>query len=121
MRMTSFMLSVTVCLALVGAFVAGHYVGESDARDAGADTAFHLDASRSAEAFGIANSVRQALRESKPSQAELLVVRYAAQKARSLAACAASPECAAAVGRLMPAKAQLDEALAAERALRNQR
>jgi hypothetical protein len=121
MRITNFLLSITVCLAIFGAYVAGHYMGESDGREAGADATFNLDASRSAEAFMIASSVRQALRESKPAQAELVVVRYAALKAPSLVACSSSPDCAASVGRLMPTKAQLEEALVAERAMRDQR
>lgn len=120
MRITNFLLAITVCLAIVGAYIAGHYMGESDGREAGADAMFNLDALRSAEAFVIANSVRQALRESKPAQAEVAVVRYAARKAPSLVACASSSDCAASVGRLMPTKAQLDEALAADRAARNQ-
>lgn len=120
MRITNFLLAITVCLAIAGAYIAGHYMGESEGREASADATFNLDALRSAEAFMIANSVRQALRESKPAQAELAVVRYAARKAPSLAACSSSPDCAASVGRLMPTKAQLEETLAAERAARNQ-
>jgi hypothetical protein len=119
MRVTNFLLAITVCLAIAGAYLAGHYVGEADGREAGADATFNLDALRSAEAFTIANSVRQALRESRPAQAELEVVRYAARKAPSLVACSSSPECAASVGRLMPTKAQLAEMIAAERAARN--
>ena len=118
MRVTNLILPVTVCLAIAGAFVAGYYVGESDGRDTGAGVAFNREASRSAEAFMLASSVRQALRESKPAQAELVVVRDAALKVPSLLGCQASPDCAAAVGRNMPTKAQLDEALAADRAMR---
>lgn len=120
MRITNLLLQTTVCLAIIGAYIAGYYMGESAGRDAGADVTFNLDATRSAEAFMLASSVRQALRESKPAQAELAVVRYAALKAPSLVACSSSPDCAASVGRLMPTKAQLEEALAADRALRAQ-
>jgi hypothetical protein len=120
MRITDIILSTIVCCALIGAYVAGHYVGESEGREAGAEAMFNRDASHSAEAFMVASSVRQALRESKPAQAEFVVVRYAALKAPSLVACSSSRDCAASVGRLMPTKAQLQEALAAERAMRNQ-
>lgn len=118
MRITSFLLSILACLALAGAYFAGHYLGESEGREAVADAVFHLDASRSAEAFRMASSVRQALRESNAAQAELMVVRFAALKAPSLVACSSSPGCAASVGRLLPTKAQLDEAIVAERATR---
>jgi hypothetical protein len=118
MRITNFLLLLVVCLALAAAYFFGHSMGESDGREATADAVFNLDASRSAEAFKLASTVRQALRESKPDHAELEVVRYAALKAPSLAACASSPGCAASVGRLMPTKAQLQEALAAERAMK---
>jgi len=107
-------------LAIAGAFFAGHYVGEAQGREAAGDARFQLDALRSAEAFLFAGSVRQALRESKPAQAELAAVRHAARKVPSLVACSASRECAASVGKLMPTKAQLDEALAAEKALKSQ-
>ena len=121
MRTTSFLLSLLVFLAIAGAYFAGHYMGEFDGREASGDARFHLDALRSAEAFVFVGSIRQALRESKPAQAELAAVRHAARKVPSLVACSASPECAASVGRLMPTKAQLDEALAAERALKGQK
>lgn len=120
MRTTSFLLSLLVCLAIAGAYFAGHYMGEADGRDAAGEAHFHLDALRGAEAFLFAGSVRQALRESKPARAELAAVRHAARKVPSLVACSASPECAASVGRLLPTKAQLEEALAAERALKGQ-
>lgn len=120
MRTTSFLLSLLVCLAIAGAYFAGHYMGESEGREAVGDARFHLDALRSAEAFRFAGSVRQALRESRPAQAELLAVRHAARKVPSLVACSSSPECAASVGRLMPTKAQLEEALAAEREMKGQ-
>jgi hypothetical protein len=120
MRITDIVVPVTVCVAIVGAYVAGHYMGEFDGREAGADAMFNQDASRSAEAFIVASSIRQALRESKPDKAERVAVRFAALKAPSLVACSKSPDCAAKVGPLMPTKAQLDEALAAERALRGQ-
>jgi hypothetical protein len=118
MQITNLILPITVCLASVGAYVAGYYMGESDGREAGAGTVFNLDASRSAEAFMLASSVRQALRESKPAQAELAVARYAALRVPSLVACRSSPDCAASVGGLMPTKAQLEEALVADRAMR---
>ena len=118
MHITSLVLPTTVCIALVGAYIGGHYMGESDGREADAGALFNLDASRSAEAFQMVTNVRQALRQSKPDQADMVLVRYAALKAPSLSACAASPECAAEVGPLMPTKAQLEEALAAERAYR---
>lgn len=121
MRITSLILPITVCLAIIGGYVAGYYMGEADGRDDGAGAMFNLDASRSAEALVLASNVRQALRESKPAQAELAIVRYAALRVPSLVACRSSPECAASVGPLMPAKAQLDEALAADRAMRGQR
>jgi len=118
MRVTNIILFITGCLAMVGAYIAGHYMGEFAGRDVGADVSFNLDASRSAEAFAVANSIRQALRESKPAKADALAARYAALKVPSLAACQASPECVERVGRLMPTKAQLDEVLAAEKAMR---
>ena len=117
MRVTNLVLPVTVSLAIMGAFAAGYYVGESAGRERGADMLFNLDATRSAEGFMLAASVRQALHESKPEKADAAVVRYSALKAPSLAACRASPDCAASVGRLMPTKAQLEEALAADRRL----
>ena len=120
MRTTSVLLSLLVCLAIAGSYVAGHYMGEAEGRDAAGDARFHLDSLRSAEAFLFAGSVRQALRESSPAKAELAAVRYAARKVPSLVACSASPECAASVGQQMPTKAQLDEALAAERSLKGQ-
>ena len=119
MRTTDLILSITVSLAAVVGYVAGYYMGESDGRDTGAGVTVNLDAARSAEAFMLASSVRQALRESKPAQAELAVVRYAALRVPSLLACQSSPNCATAVGQTMPTKAQLDEALAADRATRS--
>ena len=121
MRITSLILPITVCLATIGGYAAGYYMGEADGREAGADAMFNLDASRSAEALVLASNVRLALRESKPVQAELAVVRYAALKVPSLVACHSSPDCAASVGPLLPRKAQLEEALAADRAMRGQR
>ncbi|MFC5497899.1 hypothetical protein ACFPOE_10180 [Caenimonas terrae] len=120
MRTTSLGLLILVCLAIAGAYFAGHYMGQADAQDGTADAVFYADAARSAESFATAASIRQALRESDPARAELLAVRDAALKVPSLVACAASPECAAAVGARLPTKAQLDEALAARRALREQ-
>lgn len=87
MRITSLILPMTVCLAMVGAYVAGYCMGEADGRDAGAGAMFNLDASGSAEAPVLASNVRQALRESKPAQAELTIVRYAALRVPSLVAC----------------------------------
>ena len=121
MRTTSFLLSAVVCLAIAAAYFFGHYMGIADAQEAGADALFKLDAARSAEAFRLAGSVRQALREGKPSEAELALVHSAALKAPSLAACSASPDCAAAVGRQLPTKAQLQDAVAAERAMNGPR
>jgi hypothetical protein len=121
MRITSLILPITVCLAIVGGYVAGYYMGEADGREAGAGAMFNLDASRSAEALVLASNVRQALRESKQAQAEHAVIRYAALKVPSLVACQSSSDCAASVGPLLPTKAQLDEALAADRAMRGQR
>lgn len=121
MRTTSFLLSALVCLALAAAYFFGHSMGVADAQEAGGDALFKLDATRSAEAFRLASSVRQSLREAKPAEAELALVRYAALKVPSLAACSASPDCAAAVGRQLPTKAQLQESIAAERAMSGQR
>ena len=120
MRITSLILPVTLAIAIAGGYIAGYSMGESDGLEAGAGATFNVDASRSAEAFALASSVRQALRESKPAQAELAVVRYAALKAPTIVACRATPECANSVGRLMPTKAQLEEVLAAEKAIRGQ-
>lgn len=106
---------------MVGGHVAGYYMGEAGGREAGAGAMFNLDASRSVEAIVLASNVRQALRESKPAQAELAVVRYGALKVPSLVACRSSPDCVASVGPLMPTKAQLEEVLAADRAMRGQR
>ena len=119
MRATDLLLPITIGFAAVAGYVAGHAVGESEGLETGAGLAFNRDASRSAEAFVLASSVRQALRESKPAQAELAAIRYAATKVPSLLGCQSSPDCAAAVGRIMPTKAQLDEALAADRAARS--
>jgi hypothetical protein len=121
MRTTNLLLSIIFGVAVIGAFFAGHYMGENEGREAGAGVMFNLDASRSAEAIVLAGSVRQALRESQPAKAELAVVRYAALKAPSVAACLSSPECVASVGRQMPTKAQLEEVLAADKALRQQK
>ena len=118
MRATHLILLATACVAFVGSFVAGYYMGESAGRDTGAAATFNLDAIRSAEAIVLAGNVRQALRESKPAKADEVVVRYAALKAPTVAGCYAAPECMASVGQVMPAKAQLDEVLAADRALR---
>jgi hypothetical protein len=118
MRITSLLLSITVCLAIAGGFIAGYYMGESAGREAGADVAFSMDAARSAEAFAFASSIRQALRDSKPAQAELAAIRYAAMMAPKLLACQSSPDCTASAGRTMPTKAQLEEVVAAHRAMR---
>ena len=119
MRTTSVGLLILVCLAIAGAYFAGHYMGEADARDGNADAVFYAAAARSAESFMTATSIRQALRESNPARAELLAVRDAALKVPSLVACSASAECAAALGWRLPTRAQLEEALAASRALRD--
>jgi len=120
MRITNLILPTTVCLAIAGAYIAGYYMGEFDGREAAAGAVFSLDASRAAEAITLASSVRQALRESKPAKAELVVVRYAALRAPSVVGCHSSPECLASVGRLLPTKAQLEEILVADRAMRGQ-
>lgn len=120
MRITNLILPITVSLAVTGAYIAGYYMGEFNGREAGADAMFNLDASRSAEAIMLAGSVRQALRESEPAKAELAVIRHAALKVPSLVVCHASPDCVASVGRLLPTKVQLEEALAADRATRGQ-
>jgi len=120
MQISSLIFPLTICIAATGAYIGGYYMGEIEGREAGASAMFNLDASRSAEAIVLASSVRQALRESNPARAELLVVRHAALKAPSVVACYASPDCMASVGRLMPPKAQLEEALAAGRAARGQ-
>ncbi|MEZ0306798.1 MAG: hypothetical protein ACAH21_02665 [Ramlibacter sp.] len=121
MRATHLILMATACVAFVGAFVAGFYMGEATGRDAGAAATFNLDATRSAEAIVLATHFRQALREAKPAKAEQAVMRYAALKAPTVSGCYASPDCMAAVGQVMPTKAQLDDVLAADRALRSQK
>jgi len=120
MRIAGLVLPTTFCLAVVGAYVAGYYMGEFNGREAGGDAMFNLDASRSAEAVMLASGVRQALRESKPAEAERVVLRHAALKAQSVVACYSSPNCVVSVGRQMPTKAQLEEVLAADRAIRGQ-
>jgi hypothetical protein len=118
MRANTLILPITFIAATVGAYIAGYYMGEFDGREAGAGVMFNLDASRSAEAIVLAGNVRQALRDAQPAKVELAVVRYAALKAPSVAACYSSPECVASVGRQMPTKAQVEEILAADKALR---
>jgi hypothetical protein len=117
MRLPTFILPTTVFLAIVGAFAAGHYIGQIDAQKAGAAAMHSLDASRSAEAFFAVSNARQALRESKPEHVELVLVRYAALHASALLECSSSPSCVAWVGGRMPTKAQLEEVRATERAM----
>jgi hypothetical protein len=117
MRIQSIFLPFVVFVAVVGAFAAGHYIGQFDAQKAAAAASYNFDASRSAEVFMLVSSARQALRESKPMEAERVLVFYAALQAPRLAECSSSPACAAWVGRMMPTKAQLEEVIAAERTI----
>ena len=118
MRITNIMLPLAVCLAIVGAYAAGHYIGKLDAQGESAVAISNLEASRSAEAFMIASSARQALRNSQPAQAELVLVRYAALQAPALLECSSLPGCAVWVGGLLPTKMQVEDIVAAERATR---
>ena len=59
--------------------------------------------------------VRQALaslRGGRPSDAQVVLVRYAKLKAASLGECAKSPQCSAWAGRFMPTSAELAEVAA---------
>jgi hypothetical protein len=117
MRLSTIILPTAVLLAIASAFAAGRYIGEFDSKKAAGVALSNLDAARSAEAFLMVSSARQALRESKPEKAELLLVRYAALRSGALLECSASPSCAAWVGPLMPTKSQIDEVRTTERAM----
>src|SRR6188768_4246411 len=101
MRIASIILPVAVTVAVLGAYAAGRYIGQHDEQKVVAGAISNLDASRSAEGFMLASTAREALRESKPETAELVLVRYAALKAPALMECSASPACVAWVGKLM--------------------
>jgi hypothetical protein len=117
--MPTFALPVIVALAVVLAFAAGRYVGEQDAKRVSEIAMRNLDASRNAEAFSIVSSAREALKNSEPANAELVLTRYAALKAPALIECSQAASCTAWVAGLMPKRERLEEILAAARSLKD--
>lgn len=115
MRIPNIALPAAVILAVLGAFAAGRFVGAHDAQKLGAIAAFNSDASRSAEAFMIASSARDALK-SEPAKADAILARYAALQVSALTECSVAPSCAASVGKLMPPPSRLEAAVSTARA-----
>jgi hypothetical protein len=109
----SFVAYVAISVAIVGAFLAGRYIGQHDAEKAIQAGIPRIQADHAAEVFKLASSARLALKASMPEQATQILTTWAALKAPALIECRSSPACAAWVGTSMPTQAQLDEVLAA--------
>lgn len=120
MRIQKVLLPLAVLVAVGGAFAAGHYIASHDAEKATRSAVAFIQAEQAAETYKLANSARLALLESKPEQTSQLLTTWAAMQAPALMQCHTSPACAAWVGTALPSQAQLDELLAAERALPTQ-
>lgn len=119
MRIQNLLLTITVLIAVGGAFAAGHYIARHDAQKSSRSAVALIQAEHAAETFKLANNARMALQASKPEQATELLTTWAALKAPALIECSAKPECTAWVGAQMPSKAQLNEVIAADRAQGN--
>jgi hypothetical protein len=119
MRITTVVLPIVVTAAVLGAFVAGRFIGKNDAQLSAMVATGHISALQSASGFEFATRARQALANSDPKLAEIILVRYAALQVPVLSECTRSAPCAAWVGKLLPTMAQLDETTAAELKLRD--
>jgi hypothetical protein len=117
MRPANLLLHAIAAIVVIGAFFAGRHVGKQEAEQITSAGVELFTATRSAESFVIATRTREALRQPDPARAESILVRYAAIQVPTLLKCAESPDCTQWVGKLMPTKDAIKDAVDAEAAL----
>jgi len=98
---------VLLVLSVVGAFLAGRYVGSSDTEKKFSTLGAVLSNQQSVETLFILNSVIARLRESKVEEANTLLARYAQLQVPGVVACSKSPMCTLFSGSHMPSAADL--------------
>lgn len=101
--------AAVVATLVVGfaSFFGGHWWAQYDAkRNAGAALLMQASA-QDAEALFIARKALANLDDGKPSDARVVLVRYAKLRAGALSDCSRSPQCSARVGPFMPTQGEL--------------
>ena len=99
---------VLLVLSVVGAFLAGRYVGSSDTEKRLATQGAELISNQqSVETLFMLDSVIERLRESKVEEANTLLTRYAKLQVPGVIACSKSPMCVLFSGSHMPSAAEL--------------
>ena len=94
MNVTSLVLYVSVAAALAGAYIAGRYVGTSDAERIYAQVAHVQSASNSSNTLYFAGSVAELIQADKSAEALRVVEFYARLQAPAVSECLAEASCA---------------------------
>lgn len=115
MLIPSFLLPVTVTVAIAGAFWAGHFIARHDAEKITQRAIQAISVQDAAASFMFASGARAALQEGKLAQADMVLRNFAALNASMLIDCKKSAHCVIEAGAQMPTEKILDEALAAAR------
>src|SRR4051812_11566164 len=92
-RLAAFLIPLLVGLALVGAYAGGRYVGAQDTIKSAQQALLDLDSAGTAEALVMIGAVRARLREGQATEADAILLRYAALKAPALLDCSNRRTC----------------------------
>lgn len=109
MRASHLAFAALAALGIGVAFLAGQLVGRHEGKRVCVVATTNLASQDSAVAFMFAGKTLESIRAGKVSDAEVLLVRFAKLQTQTLSNCAASPECAAWVGKLLPSSSALTE------------
>ena len=93
MKAASIFLPVVVVTAVIGAYLAGQYVGRSDAERRFALVGKLLASSQSSDSLFIAGTIADLLKESKPSEALRVTEQFAGLQASALQECLSQASC----------------------------